>query len=385
MINNYNDFVLESTVNSLVNEGLLAYSKEFIDTLTYISKNKIASTLIKYSAKECDVNANYITVGDTPGTAKFIQDNRIDTKDLVFRLTNNYRFLGPNFALVTKSGFNREGVQSSFNKLGNKFRLLDSKIINNTDDGHCVLFHLQFIDDESKFAIVYEFDTDNNPLLEVISDVDTSKASDIKIGRLASRILSSLKINYEDKDIEEFVNMYTSASNISKDIFSNFKVVSGEELRKCYLVTNYYDSNKARESQLWKSCMSYSYCQSYLDIYVDNPDRVSLLVFMNDDKVLGRALLWNLDGGVQFMDRVYSIADTYIHTFEKWGTDNGYELYNHYNDDMNVTIKSIHYNEYPYMDTFKYYDVDNGILSNDGDNLEVNDYICLGETDGTYS
>lgn len=387
LLNNYNDFILESKIDSLVNEGLLAYSKDFINTLNYISKNKIAEKLIKLSAKTCDVNANYITVGDTPGTAKFIQDNRIDTRDLVFKLTNAHRFMAPGFALVGKSGFSKEGLLNGFNKMNNRFRLLDSKIFPNGDNGETVtVYHLQFLDNESKYAIVYDFSEDPDPLLEVIEDVDVSKASDIKIGRLATKILSSLGIEYAEKDIEEFVNMYTSASNIGKNIFNSFKVVKGEDLRACYLVNNYYDSEKAKYSQLWKSCMSYDYCQSYLDIYVENPDKISLLVFMNEDsKVMGRALLWNLDQHGLFMDRVYAVSDTYIHTFEKWGVENGYDLYRTCKDELIVTLKSKHYDEYPYMDTFKYYDVDNGVLSNDGDNLKTSDYICLAETDGSYT
>lgn len=379
MIYKYNDFIIESKIEDVLNEGLLAYSKKFSDILNYISDDKIANTLLKVSSEECDVNLNYITISKDIGSVRFIQDNRLDTKDLVFRLTNHYRFLKEGYDTLIKSGFSINGLQDGYNRMANRFRLIDSKKFDKK-----TVYHIQFIQDESKFAVVYSFDDDTDTLLEVVDDVDDSKGTDIKVGRLVGKILTSLKIPYTSENIEIFVNKYISASHISKNIFDNFSIVSGEELRDSYLYSNYYDSPKARSSQLWKSCMSYSYCQRYLDIYVKNPSKVSLLVFKNEEgKILGRTLLWNLDDKTLYMDRIYTVSDSYNYTFEEWGTQNGYELHRLYQDEFTVTIESDDYEPYPYMDTLQYYNVDSGILSSDADILD-GDYICLTETDGSY-
>ena len=380
MIYKYNDFIIESKIANALNEGLLAYSKGFSDILNYISDDKIANTLLKFSSEECNISLNYITVSSEVGSVRFIQDNRLDKKDLFFRLTNHYRFVKEGFDTFIKSKFSKIGLQDGYNRMSNRFRLLDSVKFDKK-----TVYHIQFLQDESKYAVVYSFDEDTDALLEVVDDVDDTKGTEIKIGRLVGKILTSLKVEYTSENIEKFVNRYISASHIANNIFDKFSIVSGEDLRKAYLFSNYYDSTKARQSQLWKSCMSYTYCQRYLDIYVKNPDRVSLLIFKNDDdKILGRALLWKLDDNTLYMDRIYTVSDSYNYTFEEWGTQNGYELNRSYQDEFTVTIEPNDYEPYPYMDTLQYYNIESGILSSESGLLD-GDYICLTETDGGYS
>ena len=63
--------------------------------------------------------------------------------------------------------------------------------------------------------------------------------------------------------------------------------------------------------------MKKSSCQQYLNIYVENPEIIRLLIYKDDnDKILGRALIWKLNAyndldnkAPYFMDRVYTIDD----------------------------------------------------------------------------
>jgi len=129
------------------------------------------------------------------------------------------------------------------------------------------------------------------------------------------------------------------------------------------------------------------------DIYTKNPEVCSLLIMTNGEgKLVARALVWNakvtfcrvsgdvceLDN-IQFLDRVYTTEDWMVHRMTKWAKDNGManRYYNGLGDsdlieyngvkfsaEMEVNVKKIHYSAFPYLDTFKRYDVKRGKLFN---------------------
>lgn len=375
---NYNNFILESYVENSINEGRLIFSNNFTNLLTSIDSD-ISEYLIRNANSECDdINANYIDLGTKSDTASFIQDNKISVKDIIFKLTNLYRFCREGFAVVDKSGFSTNGLVGSLNRNNNAFRLLDSAVV-----GDCTLYHLQFIDNPEEYVIVYKL-LDDDSIMTPINDIRGN--TDIKIGRLVGKILNSLKIKIKPNDLEDFVNKYKAAFELINNVESNFKVVKGEDIRKYYLNDNYFKADRVLGSQLWKSCMSYDYCQEYFDIYVDNPDVINMLVLLKDDKVLARALLWDVDGGINYMDRIYSISDSYKLTFESWGRKNGYTLYTDKSKGiMSVDLKPVEYDTYPYMDTFRYYNPKTGVATDDSDYFDDDDYIIISETDGGYT
>ena len=304
----YNNFILESYVERSINEGRLIFSNRFIGLLTSID-SPVAHILIDSSNNECDVNANYIDVGSKSDTASFIQENRLDVDDIKFKVNTFYRFCNGDFAIVDRSGFSKEGLVTSLEGMKNEFRLIDSTSVDTLK-----MYRLQFLENESKYVIVYQFSDDVDPVISTITDLDGQV--DIKIGRLVNKVLTSLDRNVRPNIIEDFVNKYKAAYDIFNNVESGFKVVNGEDIRKYYLNKNYLKTNRSSGSSLWKSCMSFDFCEEYFDIYVNNPNKVSLLVLLQDDKVLCRALLWNLDGGDKFMDRIYSITDSYVVNFE---------------------------------------------------------------------
>jgi hypothetical protein len=153
--------------------------------------------------------------------------------------------------------------------------------------------------------------------------------------------------------------------------------------------------------------MRYSKCQDYLDIYSQNPDVCKLLVLVDgEDKVHGRALLWDLyksepTGIEKFMDRIYFIQEYDLDTFKRWAKENGY-IYKEENNYRNLAgvvmpdssiiqakmwVKcSGKYTKYPYLDTFRLYDPKTGILENNlGNDVKPNigKYV-LSQTDGSY-
>ena len=195
--------------------------------------------------------------------------------------------------------------------------------------------------------------------------------------------------------MEDFVNKYKSSIQFINNVLDRFKVVNGEDIRKYYLHTNYKNS----EGTLGSSCMRHDETQGYLDIYTNNPDKVSLVILMFNDtnKIMGRALLWTDSRGRKIMDRIYLNNTPDEEIFKEYAIRNGY-LYKSIqsysddtlmfngnkvsNEDNKVTIKvDPGYDSFPYVDTFKYYNHLTGKMSNKM--FPGADYE-LTRTDGTY-
>jgi 23S rRNA maturation mini-RNase III len=163
------------------------------------------------------------------------------------------------------------------------------------------------------------------------------------------------------------------------------------------MLTYYHINSYAQErGTLGASCMKYDNCQDYLGIYTNNTNKVKMLVMLNEDGgLMGRALLWDFEN-YKIMDRIYTIADEeFAFQFKKWATDNGY-LYkseqNWYNtlnfenlstpkQELRLSIKldEFSFRRYPYVDTFKFFDEEAGVLKN---YMDGNDFKTLCTSDG---
>jgi len=220
---------------------------------------------------------------------------------------------------------------------------------------------------------------------------------EIRIGRMVFRLLVD---KVTDKEIEQFVNDYKAIIK-SKGLNRNFKIVEGEELKKWYLGENYSDGG----GNIGNSCMRFRFCQAFLDIYVKNPDKVRLLILLDEtkEKILGRALLWSLDepNGRIFMDRVYFANDFILNMFINYAIKNGwfYKLESMdnvmnivYNNvvkrvTMATKIKNIEYEFFPFIDNIGFYDPKSGTLTNDPRYLEklgIDKYYDLCDATGGY-
>ena len=207
------------------------------------------------------------------------------------------------------------------------------------------------------------------------------RVPEYSVGRWVRHLfLDVKKWSLTDSQLEEFVNSYKATFD-SKDE-SDFKLVSGEEIRKWYLEDNYLEV----KGQLGNSCMRYERCQKYLDIYVQNPEVCSLLVLFEGDKVKGRALVWELSDGSKYMDRIYTITDSDKVLFREWAEKNNMRTYDNTDEVGRVHLKVTNFGMYPYMDTFEFYDHQNGILSDtDLRSSKSDDIFQLKSTDGHYT
>lgn len=205
----------------------------------------------------------------------------------------------------------------------------------------------------------------------------------IGVGRFINRVAALQKITVKSEQLEKFVNSYKAACKSVLNPILNFELVDGEIIKTYYSVNSYQE----RKGQLFASCMRYDHCQTYFNIYIKNPEVCKMLILKGQDegKIVGRALIWTTTTGETYMDRQYTNVDSDITFFQNYAKENGWLYYPENGSKlMEVQIKKIDYGKYPYMDTLKYYDHENGILSND-DSLENEDYIwTLERTDGGY-
>lgn len=213
---------------------------------------------------------------------------------------------------------------------------------------------------------------------------NSSRRYHVKPGSFISKVFNGIP----PKEVEKFSNLFRSEAN--KPYF-RFKVVNGSEIRDIY----HYESMASESGSLGVSCMKHEHCQKYFDVYTKNTDKVSMLVMFNeDDLVIGRALLWNCDSH-KLMDRIYTINDErYSVYFKKWCVKNEYlhkseqnwyntmsfEKFGQDRDRLKLELKleNRHFEYYPYMDTFKFID-DDGVLYNYHPNVR---FKTLCSTDG---
>ena len=336
MVNNFNEFILESKVVSLVLENDLNSSPEFLMRLKKIKdKSKIAQILYTLFDEEYyivkDLPQNWIDVTNEPEMISFLSDQR--AKRTPMQWDEDY-----------------------------------SRLYNTPGRGQIRI---------GRFAQALLSDPD------VIEDLESSN---IELPELTPR------------DYEEFVNLYKAEFVV---VSNEFKMISGDEIAHYYDFYNYAFSDKG---QLGASCMRYTKCQKYFGIYQKNPEVCQLLAYVNqDDKVLGRALVWKLEKKVDgcpaeyFMDRVYCANDSDIIKFKNYAKEQGWVMKNrnssdiveslffNYNDTVilshiNVQLKDFRFKNYPFVDTVAFLHLGNGKLHN----IKGKNTLELTSTDGDF-
>lgn len=196
------------------------------------------------------------------------------------------------------------------------------------------------------------------------------------VGRSISKILSDNGIECEHTDILDFVPKWKSAyvTYINKKNQEDFPIdeVRGEEIRDWYLEDNYcYDARELYKGTISKSCMRFEECQDYLDIYVRNPEKISLIILTEKkegkETLRARALLWNTENNGYYLDRVYYTSSEELELIWNWAVEK-YKVETGHHKKMPKLFCKLkpgeRYSAYPYMDTMCYYDKNKAILYN---------------------
>lgn len=230
----------------------------------------------------------------------------------------------------------------------------------------------------------------------------TETRSPVGIGRLVNSILPG---KFNSKEIEDFTNKFKMRQTNATE---KFEIVEGEDITYWYNETNYYELSYT----LGNSCMR-DVDDYYFRIYTENPDVCKMLILLDENedgeiKLKGRALLWKVSKNDKnldfewFLDRQYTTNDADVLKFREYAKKEGwaYKTRNTHHDLAQITYKETNYfigmsvnlgkykggydyGSYPYLDTFRRYDPNSGILYNDDESKEENQYI-LNQTDGTY-
>ena len=212
----------------------------------------------------------------------------------------------------------------------------------------------------------------------------TEQRTEISVGRFTNRVFQKAGKSVPSQDIEKFVNSYKTRFKMMIDVESLFEFVKGEDIRKWYLEDNY----QMIRGQLGNSCMRYSKCQPYLDIYVKNPDVCQLLILHGDseDKIIGRALIWKLKDGRTYMDRQYCIIDADIELYKEFAKKKGWLYFGDKSgEELEVQLGNYDYNQFPYMDSFVVYNHREHLLSTDEELWQPGEgWWVLQNTNGSY-
>jgi hypothetical protein len=351
MISKYNSFSLDLLLEKAINESFLYYSPNVRKALSRIKGNDIATELLGSEGTDVKPDMTFIDLG--------------------------------------KEGY------FSFITMRNAKPLITAKYPNT--DWSINIDNKPMPDPETYSNDLHEFDMDSGG--SDASGVFTKSRNEVGLGRFVNKLFPG---KYNSKQVEEFVNSFKASLEKAGEYFD---LVEGDDIDFWYKSENY----KENSGTLGSSCMAQK--SNLFGIYTQNQDVCKMLILKEDDKIIGRALIWKLESirslckpieGVEyFMDRQYTIKESDVQKFRNYAKEQGwcYKSYNNHHSYSNVTIndevrnvgmtikvKDKDYNRYPYMDTFKRYDVNNGILHNDDeqDSEHEGQYI-LEDTGGGYT
>lgn len=363
MISKYNNFTADLLLEKAINESFLYYSPNVRKALSRIKNNDIASELLRYEGTDIKPDMTFIDLAITSDPNATVDKKEGKEGYLSFITMRNAK------PLITAKFTGADWAKN-----------IDNKPMPNPQ---------MYSDD------IYEFDLSVGAQS---TGVFTKSRNEVGLGKFVNKIFPG---KYNDKQREEFVNLFKSSLDKAGE---HFEMVEGEDIEFWYSSKNY----KSDSGILGNSCMAKK--SGIFGIYTQNQDVCKLLILKEDDKILGRAIIWKLssikignesiEGFQYFMDRQYTIKESDVNKFINYAKEKGwcYKSYNnHYsyntvtidgkekNVDMIIKVATKDYKRYPYMDTFKRYDVSNGLLYNNGDNgTEYEGQYILEETGGGY-
>lgn len=412
----YNDYITEKVAYELLLESKVVFSKKFVNLLNKMKSNKVASELLGIYSKDIKVSHNYIDITDAKDAVSFTPDRKaqeiLKDKPQLWEVIDSERYLthsGGNDKLFAQLGYEKPdgepwapGEKTIGTILGETVSKSSGKI----------------------YVIFEEYDTDeprktvlNREALEETDSSENSKIwstsrNSIKVGRLVRAILKASKIEFVDKDLEEFTNTYKATFDFAQDVLKQFDIVKGEDISYWYDNSNedrYVDGGGVLNS----SCMAES-PNSFFDMYCNNTKEIQMVVLYGDDgeikdgkfvsdRIKGRALLWKatIDGSEgTFMDRIYTTNDSDVELFKQYAEKNNwwYKKSQSMEPDEKITNGSTSksavlkvrltgsggdWDYYPYMDTMCYLSTDPDILRNSTD--DVSPDRTFRDTDGGYT
>jgi hypothetical protein len=359
----YSEFLNESKIEMLL-EANITYGNLFNKVLDQID-SPVAKTLLSLSGKEVDVNTNFIDVNrDKDDVVLFKPDDKVSKAAMVPHPGAAYDILGKRLLgdeyRIPATGQTGE-VEKEYTREECEVLSSGNFSFMYDNNGALVLFRWR----DSKGVGKCFFDKRS-----LTFGPEAVKQSEVGVGRFVRAILKKANVDFKDSEIEDFVYKYRAEVAKLGDVFSRFKILEGEDIRKYY----HKDKYENDKGTLGSSCMRYPRCQEYFDIYVKNTDQCNLVVLMSDEKddaICGRAILWTDHEGRRLMDRIYTNRTQDEQLFKEFAKKN--RFYHKRNQNMNedepfitpdgevesiatkIVLSVARYEYFPYMDSFKYF------------------------------
>jgi len=272
-------------------------------------------------------------------------------------------------------------------KLSSNFILFNSKMLSEVYNEEAVVVAVVMSNILSNFAI-------EEKILEYVQRLESidigedgylrinKNKNKMKFGKLIHKINALdrehsgllFKSTINIQNVESIVDFYKSWVIINESKKLRFVEYVGDAIKIGYNMSNYF--SKDHGNMLSNSCMNG--CYHLLKLYIQNPDKVSLLALVDgDDKIHGRAFLWQLDNGETYLDRIYTIDNFITVIFQDHAMKNEwvirksndlsynavsickldkatkkYTLLDENASKMKIKLNTKDVDYYPYMDTF---------------------------------
>jgi hypothetical protein len=365
----YSEFLNESKLELLL-EANIKYSILFSKLLDQID-SPVAKALSSLSDNEVDANTNYIDINrEKDDVVYFKPDDKVSKAAMVDGAWKHFegiskQILGKDYRIPLESQTGE--IEKEFTREELELESVDGL---NYVYPHDKLVTFMWRDSKGIGRCIFA-------KKDLVLGESAVKRSEVGVGKLARALLKSAHANpsldipeFSTGEIEDFVYKYRAEVAKLGDVFSRFRILEGEDIRKYYNEDRY----ESVKGTLGTSCMRHDRCQPYLDIYVKNPEQCNLVVLMSDEKedlICGRALLWTDVDGKRIMDRIYSNRTQDEQLFKDFAKKNNF--YYKKNQNMledeyfvspegeeeelmtKIELSVNRYNYFPYLDTFKYF------------------------------
>jgi hypothetical protein len=393
------DLITESQLIELLLESDVMFSDNFKKVLGKID-SPVAKKILDLEKKDLPVVANYFDIDPKRNDYLYFTPDR-KAQEILNDPKELYRFVGNNGGWLTHGEANNAiFARLGYVPQGDVYRPMSTEV------GEVVE---QIVSEKSgKTWVWLKFQNGQGVFnLEKLRPVDdrhklvwSKNRQDVRVGRSMNALLT-LAAKEDDaakftaREVEIFVNLYKAQMDKFNDKFSFFDVVQGGEIYDRYQYGNYYDAS----GTLANSCMAEA-DSSWLEPYTENKT-VSLVIYKSQDddsKIIGRAILWECLDGKKVMDRVYTNSDSDVELFRQFAQDSGWWYKS--NNNSSYTINAVgpegqsidrlvvqvqlqkRHENFPYMDTLKFYSPETGIISNENPESGVV-YYCE-STEGYY-
>ncbi len=401
----YGEYITEKAAFQMLLESKAVFSPKLVNLLNRMKSNKVASSILSFQSKDVEgIAQNYVDVTDSKDDFSFTPDRKV--QQLIAGRPEHYKVINSGRYLTHSDRNNKIFERLGYDKTVRPNWAPDTgtilKVLAETQSvsGNTYCMVEEVVDSgEQRIGVINKaaIELDNDELAAIWK---TSR-NPVKVGRFARAFLSAAKVEFNDKDIEDFVNQYKATFDFAQNALAQFDIIKGNDIIHWYWVDQYQSGG----GTLNNSCMAEADSE-WLYIYSKNKE-VSLVILYDDNgtvtdgkytskKIKGRAILWECKVNGQdgmFLDRIYTSQDSDVELFKQFAEKNGWFYKKHQTmspdekltngtQDIsrpNIVCKVSDANPsgyYPYMDTMCFINLNGDLVGNSVDAVDP---------DGEYS